>query len=137
MTQVKTPSTDVEETRREAEELARHVPTPEKAPSEFIRWMGWILSIAVLCGLVGAVWYGLASDDLAPATLDRHDAAAALRAGPLVAPSDVDPHESPEILRVTATPEFDPMLTGEFSGSIFVAPSEVDPHESPEIRWAG
>lgn len=96
-------------------------PAPAVPPtSPFMRWLGWLLVGALLLGGAGLIWYGIVND-----------ADTAVVEAPY-APAAVDPHESPEILRIDrpATWEAPSSPSG-----MLVAPAReaIDPHESPEI----
>jgi hypothetical protein len=116
-----------EQVRRVEERPTREVLPPKKKASPFVRWLAWIVGIVLIAGTAGLIWWAVTTpeDLVAPAieSIDPHESPEILRiqVPELVAPSiqSIDPHESPEILRI---PEV-------------VAPSieSIDPHESPEI----
>ena len=97
-------------------------PAPAFAKSSrLIRWMGWLLGAVILIGGGGLVWWIMSQGEevIAPTAVDPHVSPEVLRTwAPGAAPGEIDPHVSPEVLR-TWTPG--------------VAPGEIDPHVSPEI----
>ncbi len=118
------------ETRERPSDRMRPTPVPPPEVSKYVRWLAWLVGVLVLLGTVALIWWGFGVQEdqlVAPGieNIDPHESPEILRTNipGLTAPGieNIDPHESPEILRTNI-----PGLT---------APGieNIDPHESPEM----
>lgn len=92
----------VREHRPLEKEMKRPPAVPK--PTPFYRWMGWVVGLVIVAGVAGLVWWGVSLIDGGEAnvvannfTSARPPASAELVAPPL---NMIDPHESPEIMRI-------------------------------------
>lgn len=119
------------------EVVDRVKPPGAKPPQGVVRWVPWMVALTVVIVLGAVAAIAFSSDDDNPATQSGTNISA-----PRLA--DVDPHESPEILRSTdgsvivqATSNNAVVTENSVAAPVGGAPSvSIDPHESPEVLRA-
>ena len=144
----------VDELERLAEPTKREPPVRKR--TGFVRWLGWLLAAFLVLGIGALTWYVLSDEPVevaAPTMLSEIDLyenpeLKGVVPGLLMPPkvSSIDPHESPEIMRVPVAPALatidlheNPELTG-FTGqapATFVDPVIMDPNNNPHMAVPG
>ena len=101
------------------------LPEPPVRPTpRYVRWLAWLLGIALVVGARIVVWRAIDEPETPPiASIDLHDSPEVHWVlSPITPPiGAIDPHDSPEILRLAENEVSAPQA------------ATIDPHQSPEI----